>query len=95
MKRIIAIAATLVCCMGNEMPARANSDLNTFTKFAQEGSQLIIQGSELIKVGNTSSGCARLGKGADQLAKANAFYPDQRTLDAYYSAKATFRMYCL
>jgi hypothetical protein len=77
-------------------PAQAN--IQEGISRSEIGSNYVLRGSELIKNGNITSGCVLLNKGANELAIASAFFPEQwqqqEVLNTYYSVKATIRNRC-
>ena len=93
MKRFIAIAATAICCMGNEMPANASM---------QKSMDLIYRGNgamdsavyTLKSTGSVRSACPHLKVAADSYASAYVLYPYAQTLDLMKKANGMHSQYC-
>jgi hypothetical protein len=92
MKRFIAIAATTICCLGNEMPAKAS--IQQATRLIESAAQDYRQAASLVQSGNKSAGCSRFKQGLDKYANAYVLFPHDKILFQMIDHQETYDKHC-
>ena len=92
MKRFLAITASLICCMGNEMPAKAS--INKATEMISNANYKFSRAVQVMKSGDRSTACRWFKDGLDGYAQAYVFYPDQKIMDQFVNHNRIYEKHC-
>ena len=92
MKRFIAIAATAICCMGNEMPA--NASINKAVELINNANYNMQRAVGFMNTGDKATACRWFKDGVDGYASAYVLYPDDRILSQMIDHKRTYDKHC-
>ena len=92
MKKLLAITSVLICCMGNEYPAKAS--ISEANRLIKEGNSYSRRAIEFASSGDRSTGCRWFKKAGDNYASAFAIFPAPSILNLLEKHNSTYEKHC-
>lgn len=94
-KQIFAALCVLVCCMGNEAPAAADTSMiRKATELVRAGNDYVDRATEFTRVGDASTGCVWFSRGLKEYTNAYIAMPIPAIRAIVENAAATYDSHC-